>query len=159
MERIYYLYGNNQQPCLKGTGYVVLIRYYRHFLCAMIALLFFPVLFSCRRSTETQLVVPPESPILRREYIGFGVINISFSHLLSEYGNNGISQGYIRRGTVVRIIERVRLNKGENSESWVFVESNYSGPGFISKGWIQEPYMDTFENETQAITASKAMVQ
>ena len=122
-------------------------------VCLIISLFFALIFSACRRSAEEAPVMPPATPPLNREYIGFAVVNVSFAHLLNEPG--GISQGYLRRGTVVRILER-RIDR-VNSESWVMAEGNYSGPVAVSRGWLQEAEVDVFENESQAITASKAM--
>jgi len=106
--------------------------------------------------------MPPPTFPLARAYIGYGVVNVSFTNLLSDPGSGGISRGYLRRGTVVRIIERRMVTNRLNGESWVLVEGNYSpssgsqGPG-PSQGWLQETTLEIYENESQAVTASKAM--
>ena len=87
------------------------------------------------------------------------MVNVSFAHLLSESGPNGVSQDYLRRGTVVRIIERVRINNRGNTESWVLAENNYRGSGGISRGWLQETSVVIYDSESQANTASKTMNQ
>ena len=112
------------------------------------------MLFSgCSRSTEEALVVPPVTKPLNRDYIGYAVVNASFAHLLNEPG--GVSQAYLRRGTVIRILER-RIEKA-NLETWIFVEGNYQDGGDISRGWLEEAIVDVFDNEVKAITASKSM--
>ena len=98
-------------------------------------------------------MAPPATHPLTREYIGFAVVNVSFTHLLNEPA--GISQAYIRRGTVVRILER-RIRR-INSESWILVEGNYQGSGAASVGWLYEDNVDVYDNESQAVTASKTM--
>ena len=103
--------------------------------------------------------MPPATNPLAREYIGYGVVNVSFTHLLDESGPDGVSQGYLRRGTVVRIIERVKLTGRGNSVSWVFAESNYHGPGAVSSGWLEEADLAIYDNENQANTASKTLNQ
>ena len=103
--------------------------------------------------------MPPATHPLTREYIGFGVVTISFAHLLSESDPDGVSQGYLRRGTVVRVIERTQITKAGNSESWVLVESNYSSSTGISRGWLQESSVEIYGSESQANTASKTMNQ
>ena len=119
-----------------------------------IVIIFITLFPGCRRSAEELPVVPPATPPLTRNYIGYAVVNVSFTHLLNEPG--GVSQAYIRRGTVVRILER-RIN-AKNSETWVLAEGNYQGEGGdISKGWLQEATVDVFDNESKAITASKSM--
>jgi hypothetical protein len=118
--------------------------------------------FSCTRSTEEQPVTPPATHPLARDYIGYGVVNVSFTNLLNENGPNAVSRGYIRRGTVIRIIERAQVNNRGKIESWVLGESNYqpsgtSGAG--SGGWLRESALLVFDNESQANTASKTMSQ
>jgi len=127
----------------------------------LFCLLLFVVVFtfSCSRSSEEQPVMPPATHPLAREYIGYGVVNVSFANLLSENDPKAVSQGYIRRGTVVRIIERSRINIRGNMESWVLGESNYQSQSAVSRGWLQESALLIFDNESQAITASKAMIQ
>ena len=128
----------------------------------------------CRRSSEELPVMPPATHPLAREYIGFGVVNGSFTHLLSEPGSGGVSHGYLRRGTVVRIIERRQVINRGISESWVLAEGNYQGnsdsrgssdarrssdargaDGIL--GWLQEAAVDIYDRESRASTASKAM--
>jgi len=99
--------------------------------------------------------MPPATHPLTRDYIGYAVVNVSFTHLLNEPG--GVSQTYLRRGTVVRILER-RIDR-TGSESWVLAEGNYQGSGSVSRGWLQEAAVDVFDNESQAITASKSIAQ
>ena len=129
----------------------------------------------CRGSSEELPVMPPTTHPLTREYIGYGVVNGSFTQLLSDPGSGGVSRGYLRRGTVVRIIERRSVINRTRPESWVLVEGNYSAAfnsqeasGFQeasvsqgghspSQGWIQESMVEIFDNESRAKTASKAM--
>ena len=110
--------------------------------------------------------MPPDTHPLVREYIGYGVVNVSFTHLFNEPGPGGVSRGYLRRGTVVRIVERRSVPVRGNSESWVLVEGNYRGtsavPGAgteagLSRGWLQETTLDIYDREPRADTASKAM--
>ena len=128
-------------------------------LTLTISIVFFLFLTGCRRSSEEQPVTPPATNPLAREYIGYGVVNVSFTHLLSESGPGGVSQGYLRRGTVVRIIERVKFSSRGNSVSWVLAESNYQGQGAVSSGWLEEADLVVYENENQANTASKTINQ
>ena len=111
----------------------------------------------CSRSSAENPVLPPETRPLARDFIGYGVINVSFTHLHDDPGSGGTSMGYLRQGTVVRILERHRiLNRGV-TELWVLVEGNYQGPGNVSRGWLQETVMEIFDNESRAITASRAV--
>ena len=118
---------------------------------------------SCRRSSDELPVIPPVTHPLTKEYIGFGVVNVSFSHLLSEIGPHGVSEAYLRRGTVVRIIERVQVINSGKVESWVMAESNFQenalSQGSIYRGWLQESILEIYDSESQANTASKALNQ
>jgi len=103
--------------------------------------------------------MPPATHPLARDYIGYGVVNVSFTNLLSENSPNAVSQGYIRKGTIVRIIERAQVNNKGKIESWILVESNYHASGPVSRGWLQESVLLVFDSESQANTASKTMSQ
>jgi hypothetical protein len=102
--------------------------------------------------------MPPATHPLARQYIGYGVVNVSFIHLLSEPGSDGVSQGHLRRGTVLRIIERRQVINRGNSESWVLAEGNYRPPSVPSRGWLQESTVDIYDRESRAVTASRAMI-
>jgi hypothetical protein len=114
---------------------------------------------SCTRSSEEQPVMPPATHPLARAYIGYGVVNVSFTNLLSENSLNAVSQGYVRRGTIVRIIERAQVKIKGKIESWILVESNYQVSDTSSRGWLQESALLIFDSESQANTASKTMSQ
>ena len=115
--------------------------------------------------------MPPATHPLARQYIGYGVVNVSFTHLLNEPGSGGLSRGYLRRGTVVRIIERRQLVNRGSHESWVLVEESRetkasteavspeaaSPETRASQGWLNETTVEIFDNESRANTASKAM--
>ena len=134
----------------QGNGHVLPI----------IFLFFFALVFmgGCDRRSSVELPLKPSvTHPLTREFIGFGVVNVSFIHLLNEPGPGGVSQGYLRRGTVVRILERRSISRAANFEMWVFAEGNYETPGRISRGWLPEARLYIFNNESQAITASNAM--
>ena len=103
--------------------------------------------------------MPPVTFPLTREYIGFGVVNSTFTHILSEPGPGGVSHGYIRRGTVVRIIERRQVNTRPLPELWVLTEVDFQGSGAISRGWLEEAAVEIFDSEDKASTASKTMIQ
>ena len=120
--------------------------------------------------------MPPATHPLSRDYIGFGVVNVSFTHLFIEPGAGGVSRGYLRRGTVVRIIERKQVvntaasgadsSAADNSKFWILAEGNYQstnteprGAGAVSRGWIPESALDIFDSESRALTASKAITQ
>ena len=103
--------------------------------------------------------MPPVTHPLARTYIGYGVVNVSFTHLLDEIGQAGVSIGYLRRGTVVRIIERRQQITRNRSESWVLAEGNYLGQGSGTQGWLEESSLEIFDSENRAITASRTLSQ
>ena len=126
----------------------------------LLFLLFFStVLSGCRRGSEELPVMPPPTNPLSREYIGFGVVNVSFTDLFSESDSSGVSLGYLRRGTVVRIIERRLIVNRSSEETWVYVEGNYQGQGSVSSGWLPETVLVIYDSESRANTASRTMGQ
>ena len=136
---------------------------YKQVIPLFFLLFLFSVFSGCHRSSQELPVMPPATHPLAREYLGYGVVNISFTHLLDEPGPGGISRGYLRRGTVVRIIARRQVIIRGKPESWVLAEGNYQGStgtrgaGASSQGWLQESTLDVYDNESRAKTASKAM--
>jgi hypothetical protein len=125
-------------------------------LIAAAAFFFLPL--SCDRSEAVRLD-PPSLPPLSREEIGYGVINASYTHLVDKPDSRGLSLGYLRRGSVVRVLERRAGNPPagqELPESWVLVESRQDPD---SRGWLPEPALDLYATEAQAQTASGSLVQ
>jgi len=128
---------------------------------------FFLILFvyvgpGCSRQAEELPVMPVTTHPLVREFVGYGVVNVSFTHLLEEPHSTGTSRGYLRRGTVVRIIERRQVLVRGNPELWVLAEGNYNGEaggGASAQGWLHETTVDIFDNESRAKTASRTMTQ
>ena len=125
---------------------------------SLLFILVLPVLsMGCSRAQEELPLIPPSTNPLSREYIGYGVINGSFIHLLNEPGTEAVSQGYLRRGTVVRILERRAIIDKEKTELWVLAEGNYDGQGNVTSGWLEETTVEIYDSESRAKTASKAM--
>jgi hypothetical protein len=135
----------------------------KHFVVSIQLYFFLPLVIalaiSCTRSSEEQPVMPPATHPLARDYVGYGVVNVSFTNLLSENSPDAVSQGYIRRGTVVRIIERAQVKNKGKIESWILGESNYQVSDNSSRGWLQESALLVFDSESKANTASKSMSQ
>jgi hypothetical protein len=109
-------------------------------------------LYSCVRSSDDFFIIPPPTYPLSRPIIGYGVIVSSYTNLSSEPRQDGLSQGYMRRGSLVHVIERRAINKQGTIESWVLVEAGY-------RGWLREEEMDIYDYEEQARTAAEAMNQ
>ena len=87
-----------------------------------------------------------------RAYIGYGVINVSYTHTLDDPTEAGISSGYLRRGSVVRILERRVIRRGNSNELWVLAEGD-------EPGWLREGVVDIYDNELQARTAAESMAR
>jgi len=107
-------------------------------------------LSACGFKKEEKPVSPPLTFPLSQTFIGYGVINVSYTRVNASIEESGSSAGYLRQGSVVRVIER-RLVKNEGkTEAWVLVEGT-------AKGWLKESLIDIYGNENQAVTAAKSM--
>jgi hypothetical protein len=123
--------------------------------CLYIILLVF--LFSCSKKEEIQLIPPVTSPLSRAE-IGFGVVNVSYTHVVDQPDTLGLSRGYVRRGSVVRSLERRAGSRPETRDPWVLVE----GRGDLrldAPGWLPESAVDVYSTEAQARTAAESLLQ
>jgi hypothetical protein len=120
---------------------------------------------SCQGNKEEIAVIPPPTPPLSRAVIGFGVINVSYTYITAEPADGGVSPGYLRRGSLVRVIERRTVKNNANvnangagaaagavsgAESWVLVDGAY-------RGWLREALVDIYDNENRALTAAESM--
>jgi len=117
-------------------------------------LLFFFIisLFSCLLKKEENPVIPPETSPLSQDYIGYGVITNSFTHITADPSEDSPSQGYLRRGSLVRIIRRQSVKTASGFVSWVLIEDS-------QYGWLKEEVMDIYNSENQAKTASESMTR
>jgi hypothetical protein len=111
-------------------------------------------LVSCFPNTGTGeiVVMPPATPPLSRQSLGYGVISASYTHVVAEPNQAGLSLGYLRRGSIVEVLERRSLNRGETAESWVFVAGAY-------RGWLREDVIQVYDNEARAKTAAESFSQ
>jgi hypothetical protein len=103
---------------------------------------------ACSRDKDGVVLNPPVTPPLSRPVIGYGVINKSYTHLAESPDRAGVARGYLRRGSMIRVIERRSVVSGDQAESWVLVEGD-------SRGWLPEGEVDIYDNEGQARTASE----
>jgi hypothetical protein len=110
----------------------------------MAALLF---ILGCGGSGGEKPIVLPASPLLSRDSIGYGVIISSYTHVLDQPQSSAPSQGYVRRGSIVRILERQLVRENGGSIAWVLVEGDY-------RGWLEESNIQIYDNESQAKTAA-----
>lgn len=116
--------------------------------CCLTALMLF---LSCARSSEEIPVLPPPTHPLSRSLIGYGVISASYTHVVDIPSQRGISLGYLRRGSVVPVVERRYINNQGTAESWIMVDGNY-------RGWLKEEVVVIYDHEAQAQTAAESMV-
>jgi hypothetical protein len=112
-------------------------------------LIFCLFIFSaCTSNNEEGPVIPPVTSPLTRDYIGFGVITSSFTHVTEDPQDNSRSLGYLRRGSLVKIVRRQIVRTPDGFTSWVLSDGN-------PQGWLREDVMEIFNNESQARTASE----
>lgn len=116
--------------------------------CCLTVLMLF---LSCARSSEEIPVLPPPTHPLSRSLIGYGVISASYTHVVDMPSQRGISLGYLRRGSVVPVVERRYINNQGTAESWIMVDGNY-------RGWLKEEVIAIYDHEAQAQTAAESMV-
>jgi hypothetical protein len=113
-------------------------------------------LFSCGAKNEAVPVMPPETPPLSRAVIGYGVINVSYTHVADVPDAEGLSLGYLRRGSAVKVLERRLVKDAGIAELWVLVEEDSAKK---IRGWLPAPAVDIYDNEGQAKTASESMAR
>jgi hypothetical protein len=123
----------------------------------VLVLLVFSLLAACGGKTGEIPVIPPPSPPLSRPVIGYGVVNVSYTHVVEEPGEGGVSLGYLRRGALIRILERRAIKLGDHADSWVLTEG--TSPQGRYRGWLRESVVDIYDNEFQADTAAESMTQ
>lgn len=115
-----------------------------------------PLLFSCTSKKEDALnIIPPVTSPLSGDYIGFGVITESFTHITESPNEVSVSAGYIRRGAVVNIIKRQAVKTDSGFISWVLIEENADVSA--ASGWLKENVMMIYDTKSQAETASESM--
>jgi hypothetical protein len=126
--------------------------------------------FSCDKQDELRLA-PPSTPPLSREEVGYGVVHVSYTHVVDKPDNQGLSLGYLRRGAVVRVLERRIGGQGAGGqqagqstdregapEFWALVEGR-DGMSLDSQGWLPESVIDIYPTAAQAQTAAESLLQ
>jgi hypothetical protein len=116
----------------------------------VIIVLYMAIPAACMRNTNERPVILPQSPPLSRLEIGYGVIHSSYTHVMENPDKEGLSLGYFRRGSIVKVLERVSVRDRE--ETWLLVSGAF-------EGWIVEDTVNIYDNEAQAKTAAERMVQ
>jgi len=134
---------------------VILSRFALPLLVTVLAVL----VANCNRAEPEAPPMPPVSHPLSRQFIGYGVITASFAHLFTESGGTDASLGYLRRGTIVNIVERRQLLNRETLEVWLLTEESDPVSGNPSRGWISGSMLAMFDNKAQAATAARDLAQ
>jgi hypothetical protein len=119
------------------------------------------LLASCGKKEEIQLV-PPVTPPLSRGEVGYGVVNVSYTHVVDKPDSQALSLGYLRRGSVVRVLERRQAGYGQAAQvrprPWVLVEG-HGDLSLDSPGWLPESVVDIYFTAAQAQTAAESLLQ
>jgi hypothetical protein len=102
---------------------------------------------ACSRAGNAIPLQPPPTPPLSRPVIGYGVISAAFIHLMAEPGGDGASTGYLRKSSIVEVLERRAIARNGAWETWVLVRGTH-------RGWLREREIRVFDNEAQARTAT-----
>jgi hypothetical protein len=105
---------------------------------------------SCGIRREEGPVVPPVTSPLSRNYIGYGVITASFTHITADPAEDSPSLGILRRGSLVRVIRRQTVRTARGFTSWVLIDDH-------QHGWLKEEVMNIYNSESQARTASESV--
>ena len=100
------------------------------------------------------MIPPPTNPLIR-EFIGYGVVNPPFVHIVDEPRQDARPLAYLRRGSVVKIVERQTIRNRGIPETWVLIDVTL--PEGMIQGWLGENYINVFRNEGQANTAAGTM--
>jgi hypothetical protein len=128
------------------------VKYLASQVCCLLCLLFLAA--ACNGKKEEAPVIPPLTSPLSQIYIGFGVVNVSYTRITAQpeedSAEGNASGGYLRRGSVVSILQRRLVKNQDKLESWVLVQGS-------DRGWLRESLVDIYDSELQARTASEAM--
>jgi len=124
----------------------------KHALGQLSLLLCVSALYACAANKEESPVIPPVTSPLSRDYIGFGVIKDSFTHVMLDPAEDSLSTGYLRRGSLVRVLRRQTVRTQSSFVSWVLIEED-------EQGWLKEDVMDIYDSESQARTAAESMIR
>lgn len=107
---------------------------------------------SCGLKKEEIPAAPPLTSPLSGVYIGYGVITSSFTHINSDPAEDSPSLGYLRRGSLVKILRRQTIRTARGFTSWVLIDDS-------QYGWLKEEVMNIYDNESQARTASESILR
>jgi hypothetical protein len=119
---------------------------------------------ACKPKPALDAILPPETPLFVKDGIGYGVVNVSFAHVLKEAGG-AAAAGLLRKGSVIEIVERRRLREAEavsgETQLWLYVvtrETEDAAAGIKPvAGWLPGASVDFYESLPKAVTAAALM--
>ena len=98
------------------------------------------------------VINPPSTPPLSRNVVGYGVVTASYTHILDKPDATGVSLGYFRKGTIVKVLERRSISNGTGADIWLLVAGSESG-------WLKEEFLEVYPNEAKAKTAAAELLK
>ncbi len=104
---------------------------------------------SCWRSGYVPTVDPPPNPPLTRP-IGYAVVTLSYTRLFDSPGGSGVALSYLRRGSVLPIVERRSIVSEYSTERWILIENT-------ERGWLPELAVSVYNTEAAAKTAAERL--
>jgi uncharacterized lipoprotein YajG len=119
----------------------------------LLLLIFISLFTACKRSSLEQEMIPPATPPLSRQIVGYGVISINYTHVFDKRGNDGTALGILRKGTVVEVLERYPFVSGGIAEKWVLASNG------TYVGWLNENRLRIYDSRPQAETAAGTLLQ
>jgi hypothetical protein len=128
------------------------MMFFRFALIFCVIAAFSGVLSSCKRFFPEDEIILPVTPPLSRSVIGYGVVNANYTRIMDKLGEGGNSIGFLRKGSIVEILERRPVIKDEKAETWVLASGSYTG-------WLKENEMHVYPSKAQALTASQNTLQ
>jgi len=94
-------------------------------------------------------ITPPAAPPLSRSVLGYAVVNASYTQVMDEPSNDGVTLGYVRESTILTVLERRLIREGETQQYWVLTEGTYYG-------WLPEQALVVYDTKEKAQTAASS---
>ncbi|MCA1950978.1 MAG: hypothetical protein LDL24_10425 [Treponema sp.] len=105
---------------------------------------------SCFLASPEKELKPPATFPLSRSALGYVLITDTYTQLLDSLGNNSVSLGVLRKGSILPVLERRIVQSESKAERWILVMAQ-------ERGWIRESSGRLFATEAQAKTALNSM--
>lgn len=117
----------------------------RRLYCQGLAAVFI-LLGGCSPKVE---ITPPSAPPLSRSVLGYAVVNASYSQVMDQPSNDGVTLGYVRESTILTVLERRLIREGETQQYWMLTEGTYIG-------WLPEQALVVYDTQEKAQTAASS---